>query len=266
MRWPLYEYDRTPLEATVVSRDTTAEDWIREDISFPMPGAPEPMWVALFLPKRVAPPFQTVVLWPASDAFRGSDRQHLSMSFVDFVVRSGRAMVYPVYEHTYDRGTRTGGDVGAPTIAHRDQTIRWITEMRRSIDYAMTRPELDTTRIAFSGISWGGRVAGTALAVEPRFKAAVLIGAGLSAYELRPEVNPVNFLPRVHIPVLMLSGSLDNTFPLETSGRPFFRFLGTPAEHKRQEVWEGGHYVPRTMQVARSLEWLDRYLGPVVRR
>lgn len=50
-----YDYDHTPLDATVASRDTTAEDWIREDITFPVAGVPEPMWAVLFVPKRASP-------------------------------------------------------------------------------------------------------------------------------------------------------------------------------------------------------------------
>jgi hypothetical protein len=31
----------------------------------------------------------------------------------------------------------------------------------------------------------------------------------------------------------MLNGKYDHYFPSETSQRPFFGFLGTPADHKR---------------------------------
>lgn len=211
------------------------------------------------------PPFQTVVIWPASDAFNRPDRQHLSMTFVDYIVRSGRAVLYPIYEHTYGRGTAMGADVGSATIAHRDQTLRWVREMRRSIDYVVTRPEIDSTRLAYVGTSWGGRLAGIALAVEPRLKAAVLNAPGLGPYDLRPEEDAVNFLPRITIPVLMLSGRLDSTFPLETSQLPMYRLLGTPPADKKHLLWDGGHFLPRTMMVAECLTWLDRYLGPVTR-
>ena len=110
--------------------------------------AAERMPAVLFLPKRVKAPYQTVVIWPASDAFILRDRQHLSMSFVDYLVRSGRAVLYPIYEHTYGRGTAMAGRLVPATIEHRDQMLRWAKEMRRSIDYAVTRPDIDTTRLA----------------------------------------------------------------------------------------------------------------------
>lgn len=261
----LYDYDRTPLNATVVARDTTPPDWIREDVEFDLPGTTERMAAAIILPRRVQPPYQAVVLWPASDAFILRDRGRLSMSYVDYYVRSGRAIVYPIYEHTYGRGSPMVGDVVTPTIAHRDQMIRWVNEMRRSIDYAATRPDIDSSKLAYVGTSWGGRTAGVALAVEPRFKAAVLNVAGLGAPLRRPEEDPVNFLPRVRIPVLMLSGRYDSVFPLETSQKPFLRLLGTPVGRKTQILFDGGHFLPRPMMVSESLKWLDQYLGPVAR-
>jgi pimeloyl-ACP methyl ester carboxylesterase len=196
-----------------------------------------------------------------------TDRRAPSMSYADFYVRSGRALLYPIYEHMYGRGPSLGGDdVPDGTIAHRDRMIRWAREMRRSGDYAMTRPDLDTARIAFAGTSLGGRTAGVLLALEPRFKAAVLNVPGLSMLPMRPEEDPVNFLPRVHLPVLMLSGKYDSSFPLELSQKPFFRLLGTPASEKRHVVDEAGHFLSRPMMVRESLAWLDRYLGPVKRR
>jgi len=175
--------------------------------------------------------------------------------------------VYPIYEHTYGRGPSLEGDDNPDgTIAHRDRMIRWAREMRRSIDYAASRPDIDTTRFAFAGTSWGGRVAGVLLALEPRFKAAVLNVPGLSMLPTRPEEDPVNFLPRIRIPVLMLSGRYDSSFPLELSQKPFFRLLGTPPAMKKHVLDEGGHFLPRPMMVRESLAWLDQYLGAVQRR
>jgi dienelactone hydrolase len=260
----LYEYDHTPLNAKVTARDTTPADWVREDIEFDVPGSVSRMMAVLFLPKRVRAPYQTAVIWPASDAFIPRDRQHLSMSYADYIVRSGRAVMYPIFEHTYGRGTYIGEDRPTATIEHRDQMLRWAKEMRRTIDYLATRPEIDMSKLAYAGTSWGGRMAGVVLAIEPRFRVASLNVAGISAAPRRPEEDAVNFLPRIHIPVLMLSGRFDSVFPFETSQQPFLRLLGTPAADKKQILFDGGHFLPRTMMVAETLKWLDHYLGPVV--
>ena len=42
-----------------------------------------------------------------------------------------------------------------------------------------------------------------------------------------------------------------------------FRFLGTPPEHKRRVVYETGHNVPRLELIKETLNWLDKYRGPV---
>ena len=135
--------------------------------------------------------------------------------------------------------------------------------MRRAIDYAISRGDIDSTRIAFVGASWGGRWGGTAVAVEPRFRAAVLFVAGLGMSPIRPEIDPVNFLPRIHVPVLMLSGKYDSVFPVELSQKPFFNLLGTRAVDKKRIVYDGGHFLPRPDLVSETLSWLDHYLGPV---
>ncbi|HVT37772.1 MAG TPA: dienelactone hydrolase family protein, partial [Gemmatimonadaceae bacterium] len=136
-------------------------------------------------------------------------------------------------------------------------------DLRRSIDYLATRSDVDTTRLAYYGFSWGGRVGGIMPAVEPRLKAVVLNVAGLDMESARPEVDVINFLPRITVPVLMLNARYDHVFPTETAQKPFFRLLGTPAEDKRYVVYEGGHVLPRADLIRESLNWLDKYLGPV---
>ena len=91
----------------------------------------------------------------------------------------------------------------------------------------------------------------------------MLYVAGLTMERGRPEVEPINYLPRIRTPVLMLNGKYDFFFPSETSQKPFFNFLGTPTTDKRWILYEGGHDVPRTQLITESLAWLDKYFGPV---
>lgn len=91
----------------------------------------------------------------------------------------------------------------------------------------------------------------------------MLYVAGLTMQRSRPEVDPLNFLPYVTLPVLMLNGKYDFLFPLELSQRPYFQTLGTPADKKKYIAYEGGHDVPRTELSTQTLAWLDTYLGPV---
>jgi dienelactone hydrolase len=139
----------------------------------------------------------------------------------------------------------------------------WAKDYRRTLDYLATRPEFDSAKIGYFGISWGGFLGGLIPAVEPRVKAVVLYVAGLGMEKARPEVDVLNFLPRVTQPTLMLNGREDYFFPVETGQQPFFRALGTPAADKSYKVYDGGHDVPRTELIKESLAWFDKYLGPV---
>jgi hypothetical protein len=42
-----------------------------------------------------------------------------------------------------------------------------------------------------------------------------------------------------------------------------FRLLGTPNEQKLRVLFDSGHDLPRTGVIKETLNWLDRYLGPV---
>ena len=104
-------------------------------------------------------------------------------------------------------------------------------DLGRSIDYLETRPDIDTTKLGFYGVSLGAAEGARLVAVDPRFKTAVLASGGLRDGDL-PEVDAWNFAPRVRIPVLMLNGRDDFIFPVETHQKPLFEALGTQKPDK----------------------------------
>jgi dienelactone hydrolase len=172
--------------------------------------------------------------------------------------------MYPVYTGTYERGpsSLTQG----PSVA-RDEVIAWAREFGRSLDFLETRPDIDAGRIGFYGISSGADAGIILTALEPRIKAAVLSGAGLVNDEVQlPEAHVVNFAPRVRMPTLLLSGRNDVARPVDKVQAPLFRLLGTPPEHRRHHIIDGGHIPARQQDATREvLDWFDRYLGPVTR-
>jgi pimeloyl-ACP methyl ester carboxylesterase len=151
---------------------------------------------------------------------------------------------------------------GWDTHTGRDLAIEQIREFRRAIDYIETRSDVEADNLAYAGLSWGGRVGAMVLAIEDRFVAAVLNQAGINATD-HPDINVVNFLPRVTIPVLHFSGRYDTDFRFETSSKPFFDRLGTDAKDKKHVVEPTGHFVSPTVAAGETLDWLDKYLGPV---
>jgi eukaryotic-like serine/threonine-protein kinase len=256
-----YSYDRKPLNA-VVEQTLTTDDWTRQKVSFDAAYGKERMLAYVFLPKKGSPPFQTVVLFPGSGAIFASSIDQEAASW-DFIVRSGRVLIYPVYRGTLERRTELNDDEPNDSASYRDYVIQWARDLGRTVDYVETRDDLDATKLGYYGVSWGGMLGGLMPAVEPRLKVAVLLVAGLSFNRVLPEADPFNFLPRITIPVLMLNGRLDHFFPPETSQAPMFRLLGTPPEHKRRITYDAGHLVPRSQVIKETLDWFDRYLGQV---
>jgi len=259
----MYDYDRTPLGAKVESKDSSGGFAVREKITFDAAYGNERVTAYLFLPRGRRPPYQTIVYFPGSNAIHSRSVADLEVGRLDFFLKSGRAVIYPIYKSTYERGDSLKSDYADQSIFYRDHVLMWAKDLRRSVDYLQTRPDIDSGKIAYFGVSWGAFLGGIMPAVEPRIKAAVFLVAGLEMERSRPEADPLNFLPRVKIPVIMLNGKFDHYFPVETSQKPFFRLLGTPPDQKRYVVYEGGHFVPRTQLIVESLAWLDKYLGLV---
>jgi len=184
---------------------------------------------------------------------------------LDFLLKSGRALIVPIYKGLYERrdGLVPGGK---PPAFFRDHVIMFSKDLGRTLDYLQTRSDIDGTKMAYDGSSLGGQLAPVFLAVENRFKAAILSSGGFFLRYDLPEVDRLNFAPRVNIPVLMLNGRYDDLFPLESSQLPLFRLLGTPDKDKKHVIYEAGHGdLPYKDVVRESLDWFDKYLGPVRR-
>jgi dipeptidyl aminopeptidase/acylaminoacyl peptidase len=147
----------------------------------------------------------------------------------------------------------------------RDRLILESKDFRRSIDYLVSRPDVDRDRLGIFGLSRGACLVPILAVDEQRLKVAALLSVGL-LYDLLPEADPFHFLPRFRLPTLMAGGTSDFIFPLETSQRPMFRLLGAPDKDKRWVLWEGGHGDSRLNYrtlIKETLDWFDRYLGPV---
>ena len=172
-------------------------------------------------------------------------------------------MLFPVYKSTFERGDGLKSDFASVTNSWKDHVIMWVKDLSRSIDYLETRQDIDCSKLAYYGVSWGGEMGGIVPAIETRIKVVVLHVAGLSLERSLPEVDALNYVSRVKRPVLMLNGQYDHYFPVETSMKPMFKLLGTPAEQKRSVLYPTGHAVPRNQLIKEVLDWLDRYLGPV---
>ncbi|HEV8334833.1 MAG TPA: protein kinase [Candidatus Polarisedimenticolia bacterium] len=257
----LHRYDPGPLEARIESSADDSEYWREERVSYAAAYGGERIPATLFLPKNAAPPYQAVLYFPPGSALRLHSIRDAGTRQFDFLIRSGRAVLFPGYKGTYERRVPPGAG-GAN--AERDVVIQWSKDVGRSLDYLESRSDIDRRGFGFYGLSMGARFAPIAGAVEPRLRVLVLVGGGLSTESKPPEIDSFNFAPHVRVPVLMINGNHDFIFPPETSQKPLFRLFPLPESAKRHYVFDGGHVPPRSQEVAReTLDWLDRHLGPV---
>ena len=259
-----YEYDPAPLNATVSQRED-ADDWVVERVTFDAAYGDERVLADLYLPRSGGAPYQTVIWMPGSNGITSLTLDGLREQLrLDFIMKTGRAALLPAFDGTYERQRPdlvTGR--AEQTNTHAENTSHWVKDLRRSVDYLESRPDIDPERIGYIGTSWGGRLGATMLAMEPRLRAGVLYLGGFRPERALPVADDLNFVPRVRQPVLMINGREDHLRPLELSQLPYFRLLGTDPEQKEHRVFPGGHFVPRADLIRETLRWFDRYLGPV---
>jgi predicted esterase len=256
----IYTYDPLPLEAAVESIDESSPHWRKETVSFKAAYGDERVIAHLFLPRNAEPPFQPVVWFPGNDVFFLPAGDALASPFLfDFIPRSGRALVYPVYKGTYERHVPFSF---APN-EWRDLIILWSKDLGRTVDYLEERGDIDSEKLAYYGFSSGAIYGPIFTAIDDRFRASVLLAGGIVG-DFPPEVNAIHFAPRSRVPTLMLNGENDFINPYEVSQKPLFDLLGVLESEKRHRRLEGGHIPPDRLELIEEvLGWLDRHLGPV---
>ncbi|MCJ7579410.1 MAG: SUMF1/EgtB/PvdO family nonheme iron enzyme, partial [Candidatus Aminicenantes bacterium] len=264
-----FSYDKSNLNEQIESRDESSGDWIKERITFDAAYGGERMIAILFLPKNAAPPYQTVIYFPGSQAITRKSSAELEDDFefkvfLSFVVKSGRAALYPVYKGTMERNFERP-DPWENSFRMTEYRIQLVKDFQRCLDYLETRQDIDSQKVAYYGVSWGANWPGVLItALEGRLKASVLLAGGINDIG-RPEVKAINYVTRVKTPTLMINGKYDSAYNYETSIKPLFDLLGTPDEHKELKLYETDHIPPQNEFIKETLAWLDRYLGTVNR-
>ena len=260
----LYSYDHPDLHATVESV-TDSEMWRREKVRFRAGNSSQELVAYLFLPKLRRAAYECVVAGPSGDGFQAKPGD--SIQPLDFILSSGRAMMYPIFWGMFDRFVSLPSDpanAGYPSpMFIRQALLAWRMELGRTLDYLQTRKDIG--QIGYLGISTGAEFAPVLLAGDERLKAAALFSGAMPAQiRLMPESNPVNFAPHLKIPVLMLNGRYDSILTADAQDW-MFRSLGTAASRKAHFLVDSGHNVlapeVRNATIHETLNWFDRYLG-----
>ncbi len=263
----LYSYAKTPLNATVDGVVGETVDWREEKVSYDTAYRGERMSAYLFLPKNVHPPFQTVLFFPSARVLylngSGGGRELGDVKFFDYIIQSGRAVMYPIYQDTYERRVKFNMPGGTQSI---QLTTEWYKDAARSLDYLATRPDIDSSNVSYLGVSMGsgfGVMISTLL--QDRLKTAIFLDGGYFLGEPPPGADQADFVVRMKKPVLMVNGRYDFTFSLDKAQNPFFAMLGTPEADKRHVILETPHDVTeqRPQLTKAVLDWLDHYMGRV---
>ena len=147
-----YDYDRVPLDARVEAVDESPH-WKKEKVSFAAAYGGERIPAYLFLPKNARPPYQTVVFFPTSYATAMRTSSVLDLWTFEFLVRSGRAVLYPVYQGTFERMGQGPAALGG--TARRDREVQRAKDVFRAVDYLETDPEIDKQKVAYYSLSIG---------------------------------------------------------------------------------------------------------------
>jgi uncharacterized protein len=175
---------------------------------------------------------------------------------------------------------RSGGVLNF-TAQDSAEQVRLIVDIRRAVDYLVSRPDVDRNRIAYWGVSYGGAMGALVAGVEPRFKTLILTVAdgGLVNHFTGPEdansrfgrlscqskrawikallpIEPIRFIGLASAPLLMQSGRSDVLVPPVDAER-----LQRFAPANKKILWyDAGHGLNLQAQADR-LAWLRQHIG-----
>ena len=266
----LYAYDKRVL-AVHLDATEKADDWTTEIVSFDAGYGNERMIGYLCLPKNAPPPYQTVVYFPGSSAIHTNKKLEFvaNEGYAAIVPKSGRALLFPIYKGTYQRSDDLQRDSRILPALSRDYMIAWAKDLRRSIDFLETRADIDHDKLAYLGFSWGGAVAPVMLAVEgpvqggyPDFGRSRTLehehkhaSRGRAVQLREPRSNSCPDAERSLRSQVSGGGLATSAFPSSRDAR----------ERQETRHLRVGPRPPRKDYIRESLDWLDKYLGPVKR-
>ena len=275
----------TDLEPTTLEEHDEG-DYIRRRIVFrSKPHLEVPTYV--LIPKGVKPPYRAVIACHGHGygskaivglSFHGSVRTEpeYQKNFAIELVKRGYLVAVPELLGFGDRRLKEMTDAKpeenscyriAVQLLLMGKTIAGVRvfETLRTIDYLLSRGDVDEERIGLMGISGGGLVGSFATAIDDRIKVAVISGY---VNTFKSSIMPIrhcvdNYVPGIlkHAelpdlvaliaprPLLIESGTEDHIFPISASKEAYahiqnvYRLLDRE-ERLDHDVFEGGHQSP----------------------
>jgi hypothetical protein len=176
---------------------------------------------------------------------------------------------------------RRGGPPIRFATTDRTEQIQLIKDLQRAVDVLRARPNVDGTRIAYLGISYGGAMGALFVGIERRIRAAVLVvgDGGLVSHSTGPEdlgmmgslscaarvgwlramtpIEPIRFVPHASpIPLLLQNGRLDNLVPPADA-----EALHDAAPEPKTVRWYGAGHGLNLQALRDRHEWLNEQIG-----
>jgi DNA-binding winged helix-turn-helix (wHTH) protein len=259
----------SPDTVELVSR-TEEHDWIRERYVITSDALPDTLPVLVFQPRETAAPLQPVIFLPPGDSYQRSfpsDDIDITRYGIDFVVRNGRALVWPIIAGTHER------DRPANRPRPKELAERWLNvkrdrrqEIGAVIDFLEFSDAYAGDKVALLAASFGATfVSPHILVAEERIRVAAMMSATLAGIDTNvfPDiVNPNTYWPEVTTPILLLNGRFDiSTHQLE-SREALLESIGTATNMKRGIVYDSSHWPLPPHRVEKDIaDWLDENLG-----
>lgn len=189
--------------------------------------------------------------------FKLSSDRDMDTDLVHRLALRGHRVIYPIYNGTYERwnGMRVATHFNKNPAVAQTHWIHGIQDVFRVVDYLFARDDVDKQKIICLGLSNGAARGVTALALDSRVNAGILVSAGFSNWHVkRPVINQYNYAPHVKQPVLMVTGLQDALYRYENSQVPLYKDLGS--KDKQHVAIPGGHLPDMKVIVDRAHDWI----------
>jgi dienelactone hydrolase len=260
----LYDHD-LPLDATIQpanDSESTKNHFRHEVVEINAAYNNERFKVHLLIPNDRVGKMETIIFVPGVTAWENGRElkvdQEPHVGLLKRLAGAGKIVCFPVYQGTYERwsGNTLSQQFSNTPIRARDDYIAVTKDGSRVVDYLITRQDVDPKRLVYFGLSNGALRGPMALATDTRYRAAVLLSGGyVPHHKNRPEIQAFHYTPEVKQPILMMNGTSDQVFPVETSQKPLFADLGSL--QKKHILFSADHIIDAHEVFNTMTEWLE---------
>ena len=257
-----YEVNQSPLNPEEIYTDESHPIWIKERVKIDVGYNNEKMDVLIFRPRDAQGPTPSVIVYPGANYFSTPpdiDDINPGEFGLDFIIKSGRALIWPAWKGSLDRMTISLISSPEDRLRNFRELLRyWTVDTHKTLDYLETRQDMDNNNFFYLGMSYGSIFTTHTLLFEDRYNAAVLYVGGANP-STPPMSDGINHLPRIKTPFLMLNGEDDYLVP-KSSALALYSSAGTLEEDKKIIFYNSGHWpLPRNQMIKESLNTLEKY-------